>query len=60
MVNNVRSTIYFNAGDSVLEAITPQAWDVLIRHLHLTTLKVHALIQTDLMVLGVLHGEGNS
>lgn len=60
MVNHLRPTIYLNAGDSVLEAITPQTWDVLIRHLHLTTLKVHALIQTDIMVLGVLHGERNS
>lgn len=60
MVNHLRSTIYLNAGDSVLEAVAPQTWDVLIRNLHLTTIKVHALIQTDVMILWVLHGERNS
>lgn len=60
MVNHLRPTIYLNAGDSVLEAVAPQTWDVLIRNLHLTTFKVHALIQTDVMVLWVLHGEINS
>lgn len=60
MVNHLRSTIYLNAGDSVLEAVAPQTWDVLIRNLHLTTIKVHALKQTDVMILWVLHGERNS
>lgn len=57
MLNHLRSTIYLNAGDSVLEAVTPQTWDVLIRNLHLTTIKVHAFIQTDPVVLWVLHVE---
>lgn len=55
MLNYLRSTIYLNAGDSVLETIAPQTWDVLIRNLHLTTIKLHALKQTDSMVLWVLY-----
>lgn len=57
LVSNPRSTIYLNAANSVLEAMAPQTWDVLIRNFHLTTVKVHALIQTDIMVLWI-HSNG--
>lgn len=56
MPNNLHSTFYLNAGNSALEAIAPQTWDVLIGN-HLMTIKVHALIQTDSMVMWVLHVE---
>lgn len=38
----------------VLEAVRPQAWNILITHFHLTTLKVCTFIQTNLVVLGIL------
>ena len=38
----------------VLEAVGPQARNVLVTHLHLAALKVHALKEADLVVLGVL------
>lgn len=50
----LRSTKDLDAGNSVLEAIGPQAGDVLITDLHFAALKVHALKQADFMILSVL------
>lgn len=60
MRSHLRSTGHLNAGHTILEAIRPQAWDILIAHFHLTALKVHTFIQADLVVLGVLKEEHTS
>lgn len=52
--NHLRSTGNLDAGNAVLEAVRPQARDVLITHLHLTTLEVWTFKQANLVVLGVL------
>lgn len=49
-----RSSCDLDAGHSVLEAVGPEAGDVLIAHLHLASLEVHTLVHADLMVLHVL------
>lgn len=51
---NSRSTSDLNTGDMVLETIRPQAWNILITHLHLPTLEVCTFIHANLVVLGVL------
>lgn len=53
---DLRSTGHLNAGDTVLETVRPQAWNVLITHLHLTTLEIWAFEQADLVVLRILLG----
>lgn len=52
--NYLRSTGDLNAGNAVLEAVRPQAWNILITHLHLTTLEIWTFIQANLVVLGIL------
>lgn len=54
LVTHPCSTGDLDAGNAILEAVGPEGRDVLVTHLHLTTLKVHALKQADLVVLGVL------
>lgn len=51
---DLRSTGHLNAGNTVLETVRPQAWNVLITHLHLTTLKIWAFEQADFVVLRIL------
>lgn len=52
---DLRSTGDLDAGHTILEAIRPQAGDVLITHLHLTALEVWAFKQANLVVLRVLN-----
>lgn len=52
--NVLRSTGDLNTGNTVLEAVRPQAWNILIAHLHLTTLEVWTFIQANLVILGIL------
>lgn len=51
---DLRSTGHLNAGNAVLETIRPQARDILIAHLHLTTFKVWAFKEANLVVLRIL------
>lgn len=51
---DLRSTSNLDAGNAILEAVGPQAGDVLIAHLHLTALEVWAFKQANLVVLRVL------
>lgn len=51
---DLRSAGDLDAGHAILEAVGPQAGDVLIAHLHLTALEVRAFKQADLVVLRVL------
>ena len=52
----LRSTVDLDAGNAILEAVRPQAGNILIADLHLAALEVHGLVQADLVVLGVLQG----
>ena len=52
----LRSTGDLDARNTILEAVRPQAGDVLVADLHLAALEVHGLVQADLVVLGVLQG----
>lgn len=51
---DLRSTGHLNASNAVLETIRPQAWNVLIAHLHLTAFKVWAFKEANLVVLRIL------
>lgn len=53
LVTHPGSTGDLKTSNTILEAIRPQARNILIAHLHLTTLEVWTLIQADLVVLGV-------
>lgn len=50
----LRSTGDLNAGNAILEAVRPQAGDILIAHLHLTPLEAGTFEQADLVILGIL------
>ena len=51
---NLRSTADHDAADSVSKTISKQAGHVIINDLHLTTLELSNLVQTDLVLLRVL------
>lgn len=51
---DLRSAGNLDAGNAILEAVRPQAGDVLVTHLHLTALEVWAFKQANLVVLRVL------
>lgn len=52
--NYSRSSCDLNAANSILEAVRPQARNILITHFHLATIKVCTLIQANLVILWVL------
>lgn len=51
---DLRSSGHLKAGNTVLETVRPQAWNILITHLHLTALKIWAFKQANLVILRVL------
>lgn len=54
---DLRSAGDLNAGNTILEAVRPQTWNILITNLHLTTLKLWRFKQANLVVLGILYND---